>query len=89
MTKPKNKNDAGIEVSRENLHLYVFVWQSSLQGGGPVADYAFAPNPRILQLTGKNTLEIAAEPLFERPGKDHYISQAIQKIIESVVQAPP
>jgi hypothetical protein len=76
-------------VLREDLHMYLLIGQSYRQGGGPVEDYAAAPDSRILKLTEKNVLEVAGEPLFDRPGKDHTIGPGMYFAQAMLDAAPP
>ena len=68
MTKSIDMVSAAQDIQKDKLHIYILVWQSHLQGGGLVEDYPVEPNPRILKVTGKTSLEIAGEPLCDRPG---------------------
>ena len=89
MTRRMDKHSAGTDIPQDNLHVYIFVGQSYLQGGSPVADHMCAPDPRILKLTGERTLEVADEPLFDSPGKDYYVGPGMYFARAMLDAAPP
>ena len=89
MTRRMDKHSAGTDIPQDNLHVYIFVGQSYLQGGSPVADHMCAPDPRILKLTGERTLEVADEPLFDSPGKDDCVGPGMYFARAMLDAAPP